>query len=100
MHKAHGRDGLVAISVALEDPKSAQTRKEAEKLLEKLGATFTNVLLPEENKSKLKIEGPPLIFVFDRDNRIAARFEPGKNGEEIDKKAVEGVVRKLLEKKK
>src|SRR5437879_3678784 len=99
MHKVHARDGLVVISVALEDdPKDAEARRRTEKFLQKVGATFTNVLLASEaNKPKLNIVAPPLLFVFDRDNRIAARFDPAKSGaDRIDEKAVDKVVLKLL----
>jgi hypothetical protein len=76
MHRKYAKDGLVAISVTLDDPADMAIRGRAVAFLKKQGATFENVLLdetPELYQSKLKIDGPPCIYIFNRDNRFVLK---------------------------
>lgn len=91
MHKKHAKDGFVAVSVSL-DPPADMGKVTA--FLEKRDAKFTNLLLDENEKdwqTKLKIDGPPLILVYDRDGKEVKRFE--------DYTDVEKLVVELLQKK-
>jgi len=116
MHKKYAKDGFVAISVSLdpppEDPKDARavqryqdTVRNIEGFLQKQGASFPNFLLetpPAEWQTKLKADGPPQIFVFNRDNRIVKRWPvndaKGEPVEEVDFKVIEKLVVELLKK--
>jgi hypothetical protein len=92
MHRELASKGLVAISVSLDDAKDAQTVKQVQSFLQKVGANFQNFILdePEEAWSKkLDISGPPLVVVFGRDGRVARRFVGGYD-------EVRALVEKLL----
>jgi hypothetical protein len=103
MHRKYAKDGLVAISVALDDPADLTVRGRALTFLKKQGASFTNVLLdetPEFYQSKLKIDGPPCIYIFDRDNRwVVKRDGTGPTGR-IDYQVFEKTIVELLADKK
>jgi hypothetical protein len=107
MHRKYARDGLVAISVSLDDPGESEsarnTRARALAFLKKQGAAFTNVLLDEPSElyeAKLKIDGPPCIYIFNRDNRhVLKRDGVGENGR-IDYEFFEKTIQQLLAEKK
>src|SRR5262245_15871758 len=76
MHRKYAKDGLVVISVALDDPADLRARGRALAFLKRQDASFTNVLLdeaPESYQAKLKIDGPPCIYIFNRDNRFVLK---------------------------
>src|SRR5947209_10613151 len=94
LQEKYGRDGLVAVSVSLDDPKNPDVRQKVEKLLEDRKATFTNVLLNEQApawQAALKIDGPPCVYVFNRDGQWVKKF-----ADDVDYAEVEKVVRELL----
>jgi hypothetical protein len=102
MHEKYGRDGLVALSVCVDDLHNPndppeETRKRVLDFLRKKKATFTNVILddsPEKTFAKLGIRAVPCIYVFNQDNRFVLKL-----GEEKDPYTiVEKTVRELLKK--
>ncbi len=98
MHKNYGKDGLVALSVSLDDPKQKDIKERLLKFLEAKKATFTNLLLdekPELWQDKLKIDGPPAVIVFDREGKRTNKFAD----DPFTYKDVEKVVVELLKKK-
>ena len=94
MHEKHRKDGLVCLSVSV-DP--LEEKERTLKFLRKVKATFANYLLDEApNKvwqDHFGIFGPPAVFVYDRDGKLAKRFDAE---EEWTYKEVEQVVEKLL----
>ncbi len=72
--------------------------RSVKKFLVSQKATFTNLILdepPDVWQKKLKFDGPPCVFVFDRDGKIAKKFDSGeKYKDEIEKFVVD-----LLKKK-
>ena len=103
MQRKYADKGLVAISVNLDDPHDPKAREKVLRFLEKQKATFTNVMLdakPEVWQEKLKIDGPPCIYVFDRDNRFVKKLpvisEKDSEAEQAEYSVVEPVVAKLL----
>ena len=97
LHKKYAGQGLVAISVTLDDPTDDAARGRALKFLQARGATFANYLLDEKSETrqqKLKLDGPPLVVVFDRKGDKAKEFKDEVNYGEIEKLAV-----KLLQEK-
>jgi thiol-disulfide isomerase/thioredoxin len=106
LHKKYASEGLVAMSVTLDRADDKAARQSAEKFLQKQRATFQNLLLdapPEEWQKRLKADGPPVVFVFNRDNRIVKRWPvvnaEGKTVEDVDYAAVEKLVADLLRQK-
>jgi hypothetical protein len=97
MQKKYIKDGLVAVSVSLDDPNEDGVKDKVKKFLVIENATFTNLILDEKMEvwqKKLKIEGPPAIFVFDRDGKIAKKYDSGEGYDEVEK-----LVAELLKKK-
>jgi hypothetical protein len=97
MHDKYSKDGLAAISCALDDPTNKKTREKLLKFLEEKKADFTNLWLNEKSEDwqeQLKIDGPPAVFVFDRDGKPAKKFT-----EDFTYADVEKVVAELMKKK-
>ncbi len=77
LHGKHARDGLVAVSVSLDDLSEGGAKDMVVKFLERQNATLTNLILdekPEVWQAKLKIDGPPLVMVFNRKGELEQRF--------------------------
>jgi thiol-disulfide isomerase/thioredoxin len=100
MQQKLGKDGLIAISLSVDDPKDMMARANAVRFLERMKAyDVINLHLNEEAafwQAKFKTDGPPVVFVFDRDNRIALRLPVGD--EAVDYAAIEKKVIELLKK--
>lgn len=88
MQKKHAKDGLVVMSVSIDDLKDDPAVKDRiVRFLTKVDARFLNVLLdePEEVWSKkLRLESVPGVYVFDRrgkwtffDGQALAKDEDG-----------------------
>jgi hypothetical protein len=94
MQKKYAKDGVVAISVSVDDPQDKKVMQNVLDFLRKQKATFTNLVLdekPEVWQEKLKISGPPCVFVFNRDGKYE-KFEMPEYAE------IEKYVVKLLKK--
>ena len=94
MHKKYAKDGLAAISVSLDDPKDQKVRQRVIDFLQKQDANFTNLILDEKSevwREKLKIDGPPCVFVFNREGKP-------KKFESPDYAEIEKYVAELLKK--
>jgi hypothetical protein len=94
MHSKYGKDGFAAISVSLDDPNEKGNKEKVVKFLESKKATFTNLMLNEKAEdwqAKLKIDGPPAVFVFNRQGGIAKKFydDPPVDYADIEKLVVE-----------
>ena len=99
MQNKYGKDGVVAMSVSLDDPNEKDNKDKVLKFLENQKATFSNYILdekPELWQEKLKIDAVPALFVFDRDNRIALKLPSGDDP--VNYKIVEKKVQELLKK--
>jgi hypothetical protein len=95
MHEKYAKDGLVAMSLNLDDPTDEKTMKRVREFLTAQKANFTHFVLDEEFEvwqKKLEIVGPPVVFVFGRDGKVAKKFE------EVDYKEVEKMAAELLKK--
>ncbi|MBY0228522.1 MAG: redoxin domain-containing protein [Gemmataceae bacterium] len=74
LHKKHAADGLVCVSLSVDKP---DKEKAALDFLVKQEATFANFRLEESFKwlmDKLDAGSIPVVVVFDRDNKRAAKF--------------------------
>jgi hypothetical protein len=73
-------------------------RGRAKKFLEKQKATFANYLLDEtseEWQTRLAVGGPPVIYVFNRDNQWVAKL-PRKDDDGVHFNEIEKLVVDLL----
>jgi thiol-disulfide isomerase/thioredoxin len=96
MHRNYAKDGLVCVSVAVDQPDKHEA---CLKFLRQSSATFPNYLLAEKDtfwQDKWEINGPPCIFVFDRENRRAAKMDSDHVDRPLSYDNVEQLVRKLL----
>ncbi|HTK75849.1 MAG TPA: TlpA disulfide reductase family protein [Gemmataceae bacterium] len=77
LNQRHAKDPFLAISVSLDDLSEDETKAKVQKFLDAQKATFTNLILdekPEVWQSKLKIDGPPLVIVFNKDGGLEQKF--------------------------
>jgi len=105
MHDKYGKDGLVILGVLLDDPKDKTLRADGLKYLAKVKPPFENLYLdapPEVWQKKLRIDGYPGVYVFDRDNRHVKKLpvldEKGEEKEPVDYDVVEKAVADLMKK--
>jgi hypothetical protein len=97
MQRQYKADGLVAISVSLDDVNDPEAIERVRKFLRAQDAAFQNFVLdekPEVWQEKLRFDGPPCVFVFNQQGGIAKQF---KN--EFTYADVEKLVKQLLGKK-
>ena len=91
LHKERAADGLVAVSVSLDDMSEDGAKDKVLKFLQKQKATMTNLILdekPEVWQAKFKIDGPPLVMVFNRKGELEQKF--------VDKEVDYAVIGKLV----
>lgn len=73
MHKKLAGRGFVALSVNLdENGRDAKVQREVLQRLTARGAAFTNVILDEDSewlKKKLRFDGLPCVYVFNRQGK-------------------------------
>jgi len=101
MHKKYAERGLSCFSVTVDPPNNPNAKAKALTFLEKQQATFANFFLDEPEgvwQNRWDINGPPCIFVFDRQGKRAGKFavNPDKPFTYAD---VEKLVVELLERK-
>src|SRR3954470_12352989 len=91
LHDKHARAGLVAVSVSLDDLSEDGAKDKVTKFLEKQNATMTNLILDEKAEAwqaKLKIDGPPMVMVFNKKGELEQKF--------VDKDVDYDVIGKLV----
>ncbi len=96
LHQQYGDKGLVCMSVTLDPP---DNKDAALKFLVQKKATFANYLLdekPEVWAERWHIQGPPTVFVFDRQGRRAARFDSENPDKPLSYEDVKKLIQKLL----
>jgi thiol-disulfide isomerase/thioredoxin len=100
LHKKYKDDSFVAVSVALDNPADAEVRDRITTFLGKQQAGgVTNLQLDEGVElwqQKLDIDGPPCVYVFNREGRIAGKW-PDAAGK-VDYEEIEKLVAELMQK--
>ena len=89
LHGRYSGRGLRVISVSVDPPDDADARAAARDFLVRQKATFRNVILSdgaEVWQAKWKTDGPPLLFLFDKQGRLAGRWDGKFDPAEVDKK--------------
>jgi hypothetical protein len=95
MHNEYAKDGLVCMSVSVDDP---DDRDKALEFLKKQKADFANYLIDEPGEvweKKLDVPAPPAVIVFGRDGRRVKTFTTEADGQ-FTYEDVEKVVAPLL----
>jgi thiol-disulfide isomerase/thioredoxin len=85
--KYRGR-GLAVVTVSVDPPDDPNSAKASLAFLQKQRATCRNVLLTDAAElwqEKWKIDGPPILFLFDRDGRLVAKWKDKIDLKEVEK---------------
>ena len=90
MRGKHAKDGLVVITVSLdEEPQKPEVQEKVRKLLEsKKAYSFINLILDEKLEfwqEKLKFDGPPSFYIFGRDGKLIKQFKDNFEFDEVEK---------------
>jgi thiol-disulfide isomerase/thioredoxin len=96
LHEKYAKDGLVCMSVSVDQE---EARANALAFLVKQKATFPNFWLDEPRdvwQEKWNMNGPPALFVFDRQGRRAAKFDSNDPRKTYTPAQVEKLVLELL----
>jgi hypothetical protein len=91
LHEKYAKDGVVAVSVSLDDAKDDAALDAVLKFLVKNNAGFTNLILNESQEfwqQKFKMDGPPAVFVFNREGKWT-QFVGAEHYPEVDKLVAE-----------
>lgn len=101
MHGKLKKQGLVCVSVNLDEPADARLMAAVKKFLAEQKADFDHFILDEESatwQKQIGVAGPPVVFVFGRDGKLARKFDGSDdpNGE-VNYQHIEELVVKLLQ---
>jgi thiol-disulfide isomerase/thioredoxin len=102
LHRQYADKGLVCMSVALDlpaDKDKPEPPPGVRTFLQKQKAVFANYWLNEEPKvwqERWHIQGPPAVFVFDREGRRAGKFDSENPDKPLDYEDVKKLVHQLL----
>jgi hypothetical protein len=103
MHRKYGPDGLVCLSVSVDEPEEEgqlePLKKRVLDFLTRQKADFANYLLDEDAgvwQNRWKFKAPPGVLVFGPDGTVARKFDNDDPDHEFTYDDVEPVVRKLL----
>jgi hypothetical protein len=97
MHNKLPKDKFTAMSVSLDNPKDEAARKNVLKFLQEQKATFANMILDEKVEDwqeKLNFDGPPCVFVFNQEGKVAKQFKDEFTYEAVKKQVDELLTRK------
>ena len=100
MQQRYGSQGFVAVTVSVDDvtDKVENYEKQALDILKEKKVPLANYILdeaPDAWQKKLNADSVPVVFVFNREGRIAESFK----GELKDKTVVDKLAEKLLKEK-
>lgn len=96
LHHDHGKNGVVCISVSVDDP---EDKDAALKFLKKSKAVFQNLLLdetPELYQKELNFASVPTVLVYGRDGMLVKKFNATKPAEAFTYKDIRKLVEELL----
>jgi thiol-disulfide isomerase/thioredoxin len=101
LHRKYGKDGVVCVSVSVDEPDDAKAHERALAFLKARGAAFPNYLIDDKAQvwqDHFDINGPPAVFVYGRDGALAGRFDHNDVNKNYSYRDVEKLVRKVLSK--
>jgi thiol-disulfide isomerase/thioredoxin len=94
LHRKHARAGLACVSVDLDDTDDGAALTRVRRFLADQKADFANYQLaekPEVWQTKLKIDGPPCVFVFNRQGELIKKLHGDVDYNEIEKIVVDAL---------
>ncbi|MCX7702463.1 MAG: thioredoxin-like domain-containing protein [Gemmataceae bacterium] len=89
LHRQYARQGLVVLTVSLDDPDDSEAGSRLREFLSAQRADTENYWLqekPEVWQAKLKIDGPPCVFLFDRRGRLVKKYHDHVDYEDIGRR--------------
>jgi len=89
LHEKYARQGLAVVSISVDPPDDADARAAAHAFLARQHADFRNHILTDKAEvwqEKWKVVGPPLLFLFDREGRLVARWDDKIDLAEVEKR--------------
>jgi thiol-disulfide isomerase/thioredoxin len=92
LHEKLANRGLVVISVSVDPPDDADAQSAAKAFLVKHRAAFRNVQFTDKAEvwqAKWNVVGPPLLFLFDQDGKLASRWEGKIDMGEVSRRVTE-----------
>lgn len=81
--------GLVVLTVSLDEPEDADAKLRIQQFLVSQQADMENYWLrekPELWQAKLKIDGPPCLFLFDTRGRLVKKYHDHVDFDDIDRR--------------
>lgn len=96
MHKQYTKEGLVCMSLSVDEPDKQDICRE---FLKSRGAMFPNFLLNEKSdrwQNQWDINGPPAVLVFGRDGKLARKFDNNDPDKQYTYADVEKFIQELL----
>jgi thiol-disulfide isomerase/thioredoxin len=94
LHQKYAAGGLAAISVSLDDVADVEAMERVRRFLAAQQASFANYMLnekPEFWQAKLKIDGPPCVFIFNRRGELVRKFHDDVDYIEIERLVTEAL---------
>lgn len=106
MHDRFAKDGFEVVAVNVDDPRDQKTRDNVVRFLtERLKARFVTLNLDPKSadwEKKLRTNGVPCVFVFNRANLYVKKLplldDKGEEKEEVDYDVIEQFVVDLMKK--
>ena len=102
MHNQYKDQGVVFVSLLLEDPEEPQAIQMAIKFLNKQQADFDHYFMDEnlmQSFEKLDLLGIPAVFIYDRDGQQAYRLTNDNPNKQFTEADVQAAIETLLKKK-
>ena len=94
LHQRYSRDGLTVLTLSLDDPADTDARERVRRFLRDRNATCVNYLLDEPPavwQAKLKIDGPPCVFVFNRRGELLKKYHDSVDYADIERIVVDAL---------
>lgn len=88
LHRKHAAAGLAVVAVSLDDSEDEAAQSRAERFLAAQQASFTCFLLNEKPaawQQRLKIDGPPCLFLFNRRGELLKKYHDHVDYDDIDR---------------
>lgn len=89
LHGKYAGRGLAVLSVSVDPPDDPDARAAARDFLVRQKAAFRNVILTDKAEvwqARWKTDGPPLLFLFDKQGRLAGRWDGKFDRAEVERK--------------
>lgn len=89
LHRRYANQGLVVLTVSLDESDDPEAESRIRQFLASQRADTENYWLqekPEFWQAKLKIDGPPCVFLFDRRGRLVKKYHDHVDYEDVSRR--------------